>query len=74
MRIDIRYVKKDNVGGNSFLGELIAVMSYSASSSGDRGYISEDYTRTLKAMREIGALDDDNNLEIQSWYYQNPYR
>ena len=74
VRIDIRYVKKDNAGGNSFLGELIAVMSYSASSSGDRGYISEDYTRTLKAMREIGALDDDNNLEIQSWYYQNPYR
>ena len=74
VRIDIRYVKKDNAGGNSFLGAMIAAMSYSASSSGDRGYISEDYTRTLKAMREIGALDDDNNLEIQSWYYQNPYR
>ena len=71
--INIRYRKNDNLEGNSFLGEMLSLMTH-GDSDGDRGYVSEDYTRTLKAMREIGVLDKDNKLNKTSWYYQNPYR
>ena len=71
--INIRYRKNDNLEGNSFLGEMLSLMTH-GDSDGDRGYVSEDYTQTLKAMREIGVLDKDNKLNKTSWYYQNPYR
>ena len=73
VRINISYHKYGNQGGSSFLGEVLSLMSY-GSSEGDKGYVGKDYTETLKAMREIGVLDEDNKLNTNSWYYQNPYR
>ena len=67
-RLQINYVSSSSGSKSSFMGELISMIP-SMSSNGDSGFISEDFTETLKVMREMGVIDKNNQFIKTSEYY-----